>query len=64
MTTDADYAKMHASNEVVFALDLIDKDDPNRYRDIAEVLKRAAGRYEYLASPESEDWNGVDDDRR
>ena len=47
--TDAEYAKHNSLVDVNFALELMEADDPNRYKDIASVLRRAAGRYDYLA---------------
>lgn len=53
--TDEQAAKHNSLVDVNFALELMNEDDNNRYRDIANVLRRAAGRYDYLAEQRFDD---------
>ena len=45
---EQDQARVHAQSDLDFAETLIADDDPDRYADIAAVLRRAASRFDFL----------------
>lgn len=52
--SDLDQVIINSTKDIDFALSLIAEDDPERYGDVAEVLRRAAGRFDYLAEKHRE----------
>lgn len=52
MLSEKAIVQKNTATDIAFALSLIQEDDPDRYQDIAIVLRRAAGRYAYLADLE------------